>query len=321
MKKLFIALSLVFFSLTLISCSDNKTTDFSIRVIFYAGTNATEVDPIIVLEENQLIDEPEEPTRSGFRFDGWFKDYNHTEEWDFTTDVVTKSMVLYAKWIAGYYSITYVLNGGTMPNSFVPLEDYPEDQRDPATNPELLKHLFYTVGVNNVLPRPTRTGYTFKNYYLYDEYQWEGAPAGTTNSWKPGDGGYNTVPSILSRDLVLYAHWEAIVRSITFDANYYSTQIVPGNYYKSRSFTYGFDFVKDSNHDGTAGFNRLPDFINFSHNGLTYDDLEYEFVGWNDKKDGTGTWFGDGTGVEGELTAMTTTTLRTLYGQWRLKNE
>lgn len=321
MKKALTLVTLLLFSFILISCSDKKTKDFDLQVVFFTGTGSTTIPIIKNLEEGQLIIAPNDPIRSGFRFEGWFKDINLTEEWDFTTDKIgDSSIALFANWIAGYYSITYDTNGGTMPSSFVPLEDYPEDQRDPETNPDLLLYLFYTVGVNNVLPRPTRTGYKFKNYYLYDEFMWEGAPENTIYSYRPGDGGYNRVPSQLSTDLELYAHWDPIKMSVTFRANYPVNGIVASNYYRNRTLTFGYDFIYDSNYDGQEGLNRLYDFKDYSANGLSYDDLEYEFIGWNSQADGTGTWFGDGTGTPGESTSLSVEYLSTLYAQWKPKN-
>jgi len=42
---------------------------------------------------------PADPTRAGFVFGGWFRDNNtFTNEWNFTTNAVTASVTLYAKW-------------------------------------------------------------------------------------------------------------------------------------------------------------------------------------------------------------------------------
>lgn len=43
---------------------------------------------------------PAEPTKSGYTFDGWFKEESFTTVWDFDTDTVTADVTLYAKWIA-----------------------------------------------------------------------------------------------------------------------------------------------------------------------------------------------------------------------------
>jgi len=41
---------------------------------------------------------PNEPSAEGASFDGWFKDSEFTEAWDFEKDTVTDNTVLYAKW-------------------------------------------------------------------------------------------------------------------------------------------------------------------------------------------------------------------------------
>lgn len=47
----------------------------------------------------ELIDVPEEPTREGFEFDGWYLDSAGTMPWDPEEDKVTESITLYAGWI------------------------------------------------------------------------------------------------------------------------------------------------------------------------------------------------------------------------------
>ncbi len=41
---------------------------------------------------------PNEPSAEGASFDGWYKDSEFTEAWDFENDTVTDNIVLYAKW-------------------------------------------------------------------------------------------------------------------------------------------------------------------------------------------------------------------------------
>lgn len=320
MKKILMSVSLLLLSLVLISCTDRKMDDNSINVLFYTNTNGvTNVPSLKNLEANQLIEEPEEPKKLGSRFMGWFKDAALTELWDFQTDKIgTKSIVLYAGWGEGIFSIVYELNGGTMPSTFIPLEDYPEEERDPELNPSIVDtpH-FYRAGKQLVFARPTRTGYTFANWYLYDEFMWPGAPEGTLQSYRPGDGGYNSLQTSFAEDLILYAHWNAIKMSVTFRANYPGTETISNP--SSRTLTYGFEFIYDRNYTNETGVNRLPDFRNLS-GGLNYEDLEYEFIGWNDQVDGSGTWFGDGTGTPGESTTLSLEFLSTLYAQWQLKD-
>ena len=44
------------------------------------------------------IEEPEDPTREGYEFTGWYQDKSCTYEWDMETNTVSESMTLYAGW-------------------------------------------------------------------------------------------------------------------------------------------------------------------------------------------------------------------------------
>ncbi|MBQ8974751.1 MAG: InlB B-repeat-containing protein [Oscillospiraceae bacterium] len=46
-----------------------------------------------------LLEEPEAPGRQGYIFDGWCRDTQGTQPWDFETDTVQGNMTLYAKWL------------------------------------------------------------------------------------------------------------------------------------------------------------------------------------------------------------------------------
>ncbi len=48
---------------------------------------------------NQVFEAPKEnPSRDKYEFQGWFKEKSCTTEWDFTKDVATHSVYIYAKW-------------------------------------------------------------------------------------------------------------------------------------------------------------------------------------------------------------------------------
>lgn len=40
------------------------------------------------------------PTRSGYKFGGWYTSTSYTTKWDFSKNIITKNTVLYAKWIS-----------------------------------------------------------------------------------------------------------------------------------------------------------------------------------------------------------------------------
>jgi len=46
----------------------------------------------------QLLDLPEPPTREGYTFTGWYKDYACHEKWDTEADKIELEVTLYAGW-------------------------------------------------------------------------------------------------------------------------------------------------------------------------------------------------------------------------------
>ena len=46
----------------------------------------------------ELLLKPTNPTRDEYNFDGWYKDSECTELWDFDTDRIYGNTTLYAKW-------------------------------------------------------------------------------------------------------------------------------------------------------------------------------------------------------------------------------
>ena len=51
---------------------------------------------LILIDE--LLPKPDNPTKEGYTFCGWF-DENYENEWNFETDKATENITLYAKWI------------------------------------------------------------------------------------------------------------------------------------------------------------------------------------------------------------------------------
>lgn len=54
--------------------------------------------PSAMTAQNKTMVAPANPERSGYTFAGWYKDVDCTQAWDFSKDVVTADMTLYAKW-------------------------------------------------------------------------------------------------------------------------------------------------------------------------------------------------------------------------------
>jgi uncharacterized repeat protein (TIGR02543 family) len=75
-----------------------KWQDTTYTVVFNSN-GGTGLPPITGLLAGSKISKPSNPSKSGYAFDGWHKNIDLTESWDFNSDVVTSSMTLYAKWL------------------------------------------------------------------------------------------------------------------------------------------------------------------------------------------------------------------------------
>ncbi len=70
------------------------STDCEVRFETNGGTGA---DNAVAVYGEKLA-RPEDPTRTGKTFVGWYKDIACTEPWDFDKDTVSGNITLYAKW-------------------------------------------------------------------------------------------------------------------------------------------------------------------------------------------------------------------------------
>ena len=92
-------------------------------------------------QQNAPIAQPDDPTREGHSFLGWYKDSACTQPWDFD-DWVTGDMTLYAGWSINQYTITFDTAGGSAIDPII--QDYGTTINAPAA--------------------PTKTGYTFTGW-------------------------------------------------------------------------------------------------------------------------------------------------------------
>ena len=68
---------------------------YTYTVTFDDGTDTTKVP----VDYDHKVTRPDDPTKDGYKFGGWFADQACTTTWDFDEDTVTKDLTLYAKWI------------------------------------------------------------------------------------------------------------------------------------------------------------------------------------------------------------------------------
>lgn len=155
---------------------------FNIQYELNGGTNASDNTATYKRGVGLVL---QNPTRSGYRFDGWYEDAQFTKRIRRITTAATKDYVLYAKWTPfgateaestvteKQYKITYNLKGGT--NSAKNVTSY--DSGEAVT-----------------LYAPTRKKYKFL-YWCTDaglKHKITGIPAGTTG------------------DITLYAKWSKV---------------------------------------------------------------------------------------------------------------
>ena len=137
--------------------------------------------PNQTIESGKYATEPATPSADGYTFGGWYTDKDCTDgnQWNFTTDKVTKDTTLYAKWTAttpaATYTVTFNANGH-------------------GTAPAELTGVASGSTIDEPTPAPTATdGYTFDGWYK---------EAACTTPW-------NFTTDKVTGNITLYAKWVA----------------------------------------------------------------------------------------------------------------
>ncbi|MFA9465075.1 MAG: InlB B-repeat-containing protein [Velocimicrobium sp.] len=125
------------------------------------------------------VSAPENPTREGYSFIGWYKDSTLSTAYTFGTMPAEDSTV-YAKWTANSYTITFDSNGGTS------VENITQDCETAVSEPTA----------------PTKEGYRFAGWYSDSELS-------VTYS-------FGTMPI---DNITVYASWTINQYTITFNTN------------------------------------------------------------------------------------------------------
>ncbi|MBO5224448.1 MAG: InlB B-repeat-containing protein [Clostridia bacterium] len=102
------------------------------------------------IEYNSKATEPT-VTKTGSSLEGWYFDSDFTKFFNFSVDVITDNITLYAKWGEKLYSVSFEVNGGTAIDSVNVTEN---------------------TAIGNKLPTTAfKTGHTFDGWYLEQEYK------------------------------------------------------------------------------------------------------------------------------------------------------
>ena len=263
------------------------------------------------------------PTKNGYKFEGWYKENSYQTQIVGIPEGSTGDFVLYAKWSAVHYKVTYQLNGGKN-----------------NTNPTS-----YSIESNFTLSSPEKKGYTFEGWYkesnfktrvttivpggtgdltLYakwtlNNYKIKYSLAGGKNNKKnpttyttdsqvslqaPGRTGYkfagwytdasykNKITKISkgsTGDITLYAKWTAKEYTIVYKGNGSTSGKMSNTKCK-----YGTSYKLRSN---------------------TFKKKGYTFAGWNTKADGSGKTYKNKASIK-NLTSTSGKKI-TLYAQWK----
>lgn len=73
------------------------TTDCTVT---FESNGGTEV-PSQTVQYGEKVKKPEDPIREGYHLEGWYRDLDRTQKWDFHKDTVKGNMTLYANWTEG----------------------------------------------------------------------------------------------------------------------------------------------------------------------------------------------------------------------------
>ena len=111
MKKILGLLFALLFIIVVASCG-SKT--YTITFDSNGGSNVAAIET----DKSAKIEKPEDPTKSGFTFNGWYLSKDATgDSYDFN-QAFTKDTTLYAGWVASNtYTVTFNTNGGSTINN------------------------------------------------------------------------------------------------------------------------------------------------------------------------------------------------------------
>ena len=229
-----------------------KNSNYTVK--FEANGGTPTPAPQSITKGGKVVTPPA-MTKTGYGFDGWYKDAACTNLWNFAADTVSGNITLYAKWDLNYHTVSFEANGGT-----------------PAPDPQNIAQGGWVVPP----PAMTKTGYGFGGWYK--------EPA-CTNQW-------DFTADTVSGNITLYANWDLNYHTVSFDTNGGSPVPNPqsitnggkvvmppampkpgysfGGWYKEESFTNQWNFDTDTvsgNITLYAKWDFIYHTVNFEANG------------------------------------------------------
>jgi len=120
------------FAMIMAGCGDKNETgqDSKKYTVSFETNGGGKIDAITDAASGKTITKPTDPEKANFTLEGWYKEKELTNKWDFDSDKVTGNITLYAKWTKtkpdanpddpnqkNYFIVTFVVDGTTI-NSF-----------------------------------------------------------------------------------------------------------------------------------------------------------------------------------------------------------
>ncbi|BDF57685.1 hypothetical protein CE91St36_05020 [Christensenellaceae bacterium] len=130
---------------------DDDPSPIALYTLDFDSQGGSSVDSIHNIPSGSTVSEPAPPAREGHTFQGWHKEAETINPWNFDHDVVVGHTTLYAKWqpvVQNLFTVTFDSQGET---SVDPVTDIVPGSRIAAPTP------------------PTREGYIFRGWYQESE--------------------------------------------------------------------------------------------------------------------------------------------------------
>jgi uncharacterized protein (TIGR02145 family)/uncharacterized repeat protein (TIGR02543 family) len=136
------------------------------------------------IDHGGKVTEPVAPIRTGYTFGGWYKEAAYTTLWNFSTETVTVSDTLFAKWAAVTCTVTF-----------------DDQQATTHVSPASKTVAFPSTTVGTLPTEPKKSGYTFCCW----------------NTAANGSGSEFTALTAVTSDITVYAVWNSHAYTVTYD--------------------------------------------------------------------------------------------------------